>query len=353
MEYEVFEWLLILQSELDRYMQNALEELSSHVSLLRAMILGVALIELFILFMIFMNCRWVQTQLEPHTSAEKIFILSFFTLFISGISLLIMGTGLLALNYAREFSIFALAAAGLNALVVLVACVVCLLMFLLLFARLFIARIPARPVLSYEVNWGGTPMLIIVMAFFIISFIATLFSSTAGAYAGSLALILLPLYLVLYTYDRSAETMGFQKPVMKWILVLLPAIFVLLFLNELVYEITERILGQFPLEELMEELLTENPLLMGINTGVLGPIGEEVFFRGFVYTGLRRKYGVKNGILLSSLFFGLTHGIPWQIPYAFVAGIILAYVYEKTGSLYSPILLHVINNSLSVIGIMS
>jgi membrane protease YdiL (CAAX protease family) len=272
---------------------------------------------------------------------------------IGGISLLIMGVGLLALNYAGEFSLPGLLGAGLNALFFIISLIACLFTFLLLFARLFIGRNPTQPQIFDEVNWGGTPMLVIVIAYFVISVMVTLLSSTAGAYAGSLAFITLPLYLVVRTYRRSTGTMGFRTPRVKWFLILLPVIPVLLLLNELVYEMTERILGQFPLDEILKEIITENPLLMGINTGVVAPIGEEVFFRGFVYTGLRRKYGVRNGILLSSLFFGLTHGIPWQIPYAFAAGVILAAVYEKTGSLYSPILIHIINNSLAVIGIIS
>jgi membrane protease YdiL (CAAX protease family) len=353
MEHGVYEALVFLQSAMDEYLQGFIAWSSTHASLMRSLIIGVAALELLIILGLLLKRKWLTSRLQAHTQPEKIFIVSFYSLVIGGSAFLIIGIGLLALNYAGEFSLIALLAAGLNALVVLISLIACLLTFLLLFAHLFISRIPTQPLIFDDVNWGGTPMLVILVAFFVISFMVTLFSSTAGAYASSLALIALPLYLVVATYERSPDIMGFRKPNIKWLLLLLPALPVLLFSNELMYAITERILGQFPLEELMEQIITEDPLLMGINTGVVGPVGEEVFFRGFVYTGLRKKYGVKGGIFWSSLFFGLTHGIPWQIPYAFVAGIILAYVYEKTGSLYSPILLHVVNNSLSVIGIMS
>ncbi|MGD2072580.1 MAG: type II CAAX endopeptidase family protein [Candidatus Thorarchaeota archaeon] len=353
MEHAVREALVFLQSAMDEYVQEFLEWSSSHASFMKSLIIVIAVLELFIIMALWLNRAWIQSRLQVHTKAEKIFIISFFSLVISGSALLIMGIGLLTLNYAGEFSLVALLATGLNALLFLISLIACLPTFLLLFAHLFISRMPTQPLIPDDVNWGGTPMLVIVIAFFIISFMVTLFSSTAGSYASSLALILLPLYLVVVTYERSPDIMGFRIPTMKWLLLVIPALPVLLFSNELIYTITERILGQFPLEELMEQIITEDPLLMGINTGVVGPIGEEVFFRGFVYTGLRRKFGVRGGIFWSSLFFGLTHGIPWQIPYAFVAGIILAYVYEKTGSLYSPIILHVVNNSLSVIGIIS
>lgn len=353
MVHEVHEWISILQTEFEEYFQDFLQWLTSHASFVETVILLVALIESILVFIVLMKRQWVRDQLKAHTGVEKVFIISFFSMVISGICLLVMGVGLIALTSAGLFSLSGLVGTGVNALFFIVSLIACLFSFLLLFAYLFIGREPTQPQIFDEVNWGGTPMLVIIIAYFIISVIVTLFSSTAGVYAGSLAFIILPLYLVIKTYNRPKGTMGFRTPSVKWFLILLPVIPFLLLLNELVYEITERILGQFPLEDILEEIITENPILMSINTGVVGPIGEEVFFRGFVYTGLRRKYGVRNGILLSSLFFGVTHGIPWQIPYAFVAGIILAAVYEKTGSLYSPILIHIINNSLAVIGIIS
>ena len=54
-------------------------------------------------------------------------------------------------------------------------------------------------------------------------------------------------------------------------------------------------------------------------------------------------------ILLSSLLFGLVHGNPAQIPFAFVIGIGLGWMYYKTGSLIPCFFMHLVNNGSAVL----
>jgi membrane protease YdiL (CAAX protease family) len=86
-----------------------------------------------------------------------------------------------------------------------------------------------------------------------------------------------------------------------------------------------------------------------ILTTVMAPLAEELFFRGFLYGGLRR-YGVPIAAIVSGLLFGAVHigGSPigFLVPLA-ALGIILALLYERTGSLYPPIALHALNNSIA------
>lgn len=77
----------------------------------------------------------------------------------------------------------------------------------------------------------------------------------------------------------------------------------------------------------------------------LGPVSEELFFRGFAYPVLRKRLGVKKAILLVSAVFALLHMNFISFFPVFVLGILLAYLYEKTGSLISPIVVHMIHNS--------
>jgi uncharacterized protein len=82
---------------------------------------------------------------------------------------------------------------------------------------------------------------------------------------------------------------------------------------------------------------------------VIAPISEEIFFRGFLYGGLRRRIGVVGAMLVSTLFFtGLHLSFDLFIP-IFLLGLFLAWLYEYTGSLYPGILLHAENNALSLI----
>lgn len=60
-----------------------------------------------------------------------------------------------------------------------------------------------------------------------------------------------------------------------------------------------------------------------------------------------RKYGVFVGILIASAVFGIVHIIPQQVVNAFMIGIVLGYIYYRTGALLPVILIHCINNAIS------
>ena len=78
---------------------------------------------------------------------------------------------------------------------------------------------------------------------------------------------------------------------------------------------------------------------------LIGPIIEELFFRGFLYPALRKKIGTFLSILLSSALFSLLHMTFVGFLPIFFLGILLAYIYEKSGSLLSSITIHIIHNS--------
>ncbi|MBE5785541.1 MAG: CPBP family intramembrane metalloprotease [Clostridiales bacterium] len=84
--------------------------------------------------------------------------------------------------------------------------------------------------------------------------------------------------------------------------------------------------------------------LDAVSTVLIAPIAEEVVFRGLVYTRLRRGMPVWAACLLSSLIFALLHGQILWIAYAFVLGVIFATVMERTGTVWSTIIMHVAFN---------
>jgi membrane protease YdiL (CAAX protease family) len=74
-----------------------------------------------------------------------------------------------------------------------------------------------------------------------------------------------------------------------------------------------------------------------------------LFFRGFVYASFRQSHGVTTAAIVSSLMFALFHQDPYTyIPIAII-GLALVYLYETTGSLWPSIMLHSLNNLLSVV----
>ena len=97
--------------------------------------------------------------------------------------------------------------------------------------------------------------------------------------------------------------------------------------------------------------LVRRPL--GVATiALLGPVAEELCFRGAVIGGMLRQ-GCRPwmAVVVSALLFGLIHMNPAQVPFAAAMGLMLGVLYLRTGSLLLPILVHVVNNSLSVLQI--
>ncbi|MDD3039375.1 CPBP family intramembrane glutamic endopeptidase [Bacteroides sp.] len=81
---------------------------------------------------------------------------------------------------------------------------------------------------------------------------------------------------------------------------------------------------------------------------IIGPIFEELLFRGAITKALLQQYNPTKAILLSAFMFGIIHINPIQILPAFLTGILLAWIYYKTHSLTPCIIMHILYNSLSV-----
>ena len=83
---------------------------------------------------------------------------------------------------------------------------------------------------------------------------------------------------------------------------------------------------------------------------VLGPILEEVLFRGAIQGFLMRKFSNPwVGIVIASAIFGIVHLNPVQVFYAFFLGLVFGWLYYRTGSLMPCIVGHVLNNSLAAL----
>lgn len=85
-----------------------------------------------------------------------------------------------------------------------------------------------------------------------------------------------------------------------------------------------------------------------VKTAVLPALIEEFAMRGVVMQSLR-KYGDWFAIIMSSLVFALLHGNMVQIPFAFIAGIAIGYAVTVTGSMWTGVLIHFLNNLASIV----
>lgn len=89
---------------------------------------------------------------------------------------------------------------------------------------------------------------------------------------------------------------------------------------------------------------------------LLPPAAEEPFFRGFVFPGLARAWGIPAGIIISGLLFGSAHllGNPllWKSMIQFsLIGMVFAFAYWKSGNIFSSVMAHFTFNLIGVIAL--
>ncbi len=90
-------------------------------------------------------------------------------------------------------------------------------------------------------------------------------------------------------------------------------------------------------------------ILMLLCVGILPALLEEFAIRGVILGALRKKFSDTSAIVISSVLFGILHGNLQQIPFATLLGLLLAYTTIYTGSLLPAVLIHAVNNTVSVI----
>lgn len=93
-------------------------------------------------------------------------------------------------------------------------------------------------------------------------------------------------------------------------------------------------------------------VIAGLLIVVAAPLSEELFFRGYMFAGLRRSLPLWPAAAIQAAIWGSLHlsggniGVAVQLS---VFGLVLAWLYERTGTLWAPILAHGVNNSLAFV----
>ena len=164
-------------------------------------------------------------------------------------------------------------------------------------------------------------------------------------------------------YGRRLASLGFAKKNMARNLFygvsgyvgVLPVIFII---GILVYAILNLFKIKPPPQPIVGLFLGEENVLFiatsGVIAAIFGPVIEEIFFRGVMYNAVKRKLGVFRAILITSVLFSFlhTHAMTYFLvgfmPIA-ILGAVLAYLYEKTGSLIPSVTLHMLNNLGSIL----
>lgn len=171
---------------------------------------------------------------------------------------------------------------------------------------------------------------------------------------GLAALVTIPVMMFLFHRDRVKEKIAGVIPnnkasLWKYIGVVVMAAAMCIGLNNLIL-----LSGLSAGDEAYEEMLTAmyNPpvAVQLVCLGILTPVCEEFVFRGLMFKRIRERSSFVHAALYTAFVFGFIHMYLVQMIYAFVMGLMFAYVYEKYGSVKAPVIAHVTANILSVLG---
>lgn len=169
---------------------------------------------------------------------------------------------------------------------------------------------------------------------------------------GIAALLTIPVLIFMFHRDRIKEkTLGIiqnkKAELWKYAMAIVMSLTMCLGLNNLI--LLSNMSSQDEMYQETIELLYSAPFAAQIVClGILAPICEELVFRGLMFKRLRMQVSFRHAALYSTFVFAIIHGNLVQMIYAFIMGLMFAYLYEKYGSVKAPIIAHIAANILSV-----
>lgn len=169
----------------------------------------------------------------------------------------------------------------------------------------------------------------------------------------SVLMFMLPLGVIIFgEHQKLSELVSFKKPEKEFFApIVLICIGVTAFAN-IVTNILTSLFNAFGIPVSAPEFDTPKGILGFIVTflaiAVTPALVEEFALRGVVMGSLKR-YGKAFAIGVSAILFGMMHGNLSQMPFAFILGIAIGFAVIKTNSIWTGVLIHFINNSVSVV----
>jgi len=168
-----------------------------------------------------------------------------------------------------------------------------------------------------------------------------------GMILGEGAMVLGAWRFSAYKYRRGWRALGFRRFKVKRGLILAGVVVLVGLLISFLYEML------MTSDESVTMEFTETGLglaIIALLAVVVAPVAEETFFRGFLFSGLGNRYGYGWGAVFSALIFSLAHILqPGSFLPIFLLGLLLAWLYMKTGSIWACIFTHFAYNSIALI----
>lgn len=204
-----------------------------------------------------------------------------------------------------------------------------------------------------------TPKYVLGMSiflYFVLAFVGGIFGNVIafytkdGATAVSCSVIFCDAVLILLYYNmmnRSGLTRISLPPAKDIIIIFIGLTAIILFDTAFVSSLSA---GSFDTSELefWGDISRESNIIINIlATVILAPILEEILFRGILFGVIKHYIGFGWALIISSVAFGVAHGIGLYTIIGAVCGIVLTCSYELSGTLLIPIAIHMLNNLLS------
>lgn len=217
----------------------------------------------------------------------------------------------------------------------------------------------------------GTAILIGVAGALVFGAIALLVTSgddieedpegLAVAFLGSavlqLGLLFAALRFGLRKYGVEKSVIGLRKPIRGgWLIG--PALVAAALVVVLAYGVFLQLIEVSPDTDFPERSDNALPFASLFLTAVLmAPFIEEIFFRGFIFGGLRARWGFFPAALAGGAVFGLAHilnpGFYWIVPPILGIGIVFSWGYEYSGSLYPSMFAHFVYNLIQLVVLLA
>ncbi len=154
-----------------------------------------------------------------------------------------------------------------------------------------------------------------------------------------------------FKYRCGWRALGFRSFNVRKSLILAAVIVLVGLLISFLWDMLLTSLGMDPPSAMPPEL-TQTGLglaIVAVLAVVVAPVAEETFFRGFVFAGIGKRFGYVWGIVISALLFSIAHMQLGALLPIFVLGLLLAWLYVRTGSIWPCIFTHFAYNSIAVL----
>ena len=206
---------------------------------------------------------------------------------------------------------------------------------------------------SKKVNWFSLTIVLVHIAvttglYAWLYYVGPLRMTIAGNLILSQAIILIPaLLFALFSKEKLKDILAFHKIKISSALMIVLFTYLMMPITTVINAISmlfvDNTVAQMSGSVLQMPWYVMLPLM-----GIIGPISEEITFRGITFHGYKKSGNAFQAVFWSALLFGLMHMNFNQAAYAVFLGIVMAVLVETTGSIWGSVIFHITVNTHNV-----